>query len=148
MTSPQVTCRKCGSGQVRIETRNGQDTVWCKAPDCGLYSHNAPRTETGRTVRTLRRRPDIRPSKRSRILDRDNGACIICHRPDADLDVGHLISVEDGKKLGMTEAELYDEENLAAMCSSCNSGYGSMSISPRILLGLIRARINRREGVA
>ena len=148
MNSPQVTCRKCGSGQVRIETRNGQDTVWCQAPGCGQYSHNAPRIETGREVRSLRRRPDIKPSKRARVLDRDNGTCIICHRTEGDLDVAHLISVEDGNTLGMTETELYDEENLGAMCTSCNSGYGSMSVSPRILLGLIRARINRREGVA
>lgn len=146
MTQPQVTCRKCGSDNVHIKPTNGQDVVRC-LDGCG-YSHCAPRTETGREVRSLRTRPQIKPKVRARILDRDNGTCIICHRSDLPLDAGHLISVDEGRELGMTDVELYDEENLAAMCNACNSGYGTTSINPRILLGLIRTRINRRGGTA
>lgn len=139
MTS--VTCRKCGSGSVRVETRNGQDCVWCLA--CDRYSHNAPRTETGREVRNLRTRPDIKPKQRSRILDRDQAQCFLCHRSDVDLDVGHLVSVDDGCRLGLTEAEMYDDANLAAMCTLCNSGYGAISVNPRLIVASIRACIER-----
>ena len=66
-------------------------------------------------------------------------------KPDRPLDVGHLVSVEDGRSLGMTDEELYDDENLAAMCSPCNSGYGRNSVSPRLMAALIRARIQRRR---
>jgi len=134
---------QCGSSEGRVETRNSQDCVFCAG--CGRFQYNAPKVETGRAVRSLRTRPDIKPSQRSRIIDRDSGRCVICHHADRNLEVGHLISVDDGKRLGMTEAELYDDENLAAMCSPCNSGYGSMSISPRTMLMLIRARIWRRD---
>jgi 5-methylcytosine-specific restriction endonuclease McrA len=134
----RAPCTGCEGTEGRAETRSGQDVVFCIF--CGKYQYNRPRTESGRDVRSLRTRPAIRPSKRSRILDRDNGRCIICHRDDLPLDVAHLISVEDGHRLGMTDDELYDDENLAAMCAPCNSGYSDMSISPRILIGLVRAR--------
>lgn len=139
----EVTCRKCRSGSVRIEPRNGQDCVWCLG--CGQFSHNAPKHETGRAVRSLRTRPDIKPSKRARVLDRDNGACIICHRVDIALDVGHIVSVDEGRTLGMTEEQLFDDENLAAMCASCNSGFNAVSINPRLFAALVIARIQRRE---
>lgn len=134
-------CKYCTHPTGRIETRNGQDCVLCLA--CGRHNYNAPRTETGREIRTLRTRPNIKPSQRARILDRDGGRCIICHTTERSLDVGHLVSVDDGKTLGMTDAELYSDENLAAMCAPCNSGYGSLSVSPRIVAALIRARVAR-----
>lgn len=138
----RAPCKYCSHTLGRIETRSGQDCVFCLA--CGKHNYNAPRTETGREIRSLRTRPDIKPGQRSRILDRDNGRCIICHAADRNLDVGHLVSVEDGRKQGLDDAELYADDNLAAMCAPCNSGYGAVSVSPRIVAALIRARIQRR----
>jgi len=142
----RAPCATCSATAGRTETRSGQDCVFCAG--CGRWQYNRPRAESGRDVRSLRTRPDIKPSKRARILDRDAGCCIICHRDDLNLDVGHLISVDDGRQLGMTDPELFDDENLAAMCAACNSGYSATSVSPRILVGLIRARISRRQSGA
>jgi hypothetical protein len=93
--------------------------------------YNAPRTETGakpRTVKTLRR--SIRPTQQARILDRDHARCALCGSTD-DLTIGHLLSLEDGARLGATIAELYSDENLAAMCEACNVGllHGPKSIN-------------------
>jgi len=144
----RAPCNRCAGTTGRIESRNGQDCVFCLT--CGRFQYNAPKTETGREVRSLRTRPDIKTSQRSRILDRDGGRCVICHRADRGLELAHLVSVDDNQKLGlgMADSELYDDENLVAMCAPCNNGYGSMSVSPRMLLMLIRARIWRRNGGA
>jgi 5-methylcytosine-specific restriction endonuclease McrA len=139
----RAPCQECTHLLGQVETRNGQDCVFCAA--CGRFQYNRPRTESGREPRSLRTRPDIKPSKRARVLDRDNGCCVVCHRDDVPLDVGHLISVDEGRKLGMTDAELFDDENLAAMCAACNSGYSTLPISPRLLVSIIRARIGRRQ---
>lgn len=140
MRSP---CSRCGVVEGYVETRGGQDCVFCN--DCGKHNYNAPKTETGREVRTLRTRPDIKPGQRTRVLDRDNGTCILCHTTKRDLDVGHLVSVDEGRALGMTDAELFSDDNLAAMCSPCNSGYSSTSANPRVIAAAIRARIKRSE---
>lgn len=136
----------CGNRTGRIETRNGQDCVFCAK--CGSYRYCAPKNETGREVRSLRTRPDIKPRQRARILDRDNGTCVLCHRFGVPLDVGHLISVDAGRKLGLDDAELYDDDNLAAMCQSCNSGLSSKPVSLRFAVALLRARIASREVAA
>jgi 5-methylcytosine-specific restriction endonuclease McrA len=134
----------CGETIGIINTKNGQDCVYCKR--CHTYAgYNAPKYETGRAVRPLRTRPDIKTSQRTRVLDRDNGACIICHRTDVWLDVGHIVSVAEGRQLGLTDAQLFDDENLAAMCQPCNSGFSAVSINPRLFASLVIARINRRD---
>ena len=142
MTSPSYpmrsTCSQCGCDAGRLETRGGQDCVFCLG--CGRHCYNAPRVETGRDARSLRTRPDIKPSQRARVLERDNGQCVLCHSNTRDLDVGHVISVKEGRALGMTDAELYSDDNLVAMCAPCNSGLGQLSLNPRILLASMRAR--------
>lgn len=139
-------CKHCGGTEGRLDTRNGQDCVFCIG--CNRLSYNAPRAETGREVRRLRTRPDVKPGVRARILERDNGTCVLCHRSDVPLDVGHLISVDAGRKAGLTDAELYDGENLAAMCASCNSGLSSRPVSLRFAVALLRSRIAHREVAA
>ena len=42
----------CGHTQGEIRTNNGQDTLWCI--QCGKYQYNAPKTETGRSPRTVK----------------------------------------------------------------------------------------------
>lgn len=142
----RAACKHCGGEDGRVETRNGQDCVFCAG--CGRHAYNAPRAETGREVRRLRTRPDIKPGIRARILERDNGTCVLCHRADVELDVGHLISVDAGRKADLTDAELYDEENLAAMCAACNSGLSSRPVSLRFAVALLRLRIADREVAA
>lgn len=86
---------------------------------------------------------EIRPSQRARILMLDNSTCVLCHRNDLELDIGHLISVHDGRALGLTDAELNSDENLAAMCSPCNSGVGRETLPLRIVFAVLRARTAR-----
>ena len=138
MRSP---CLRCGGNDGIIATKQGQDTVRCA--DCHQFCYNAPRSETGRDRRSLRTRQTIRPSQRARLLVRDNGACVLCHRSDADLEVGHLISVRDGQMLGMSDGELASDDNLAAMCAACNSGLSSESLPPRLLAAALWARSKR-----
>lgn len=142
-----ITMRRsciCGALTGRVEERNGQDCVFCG--ECGRYQYNAPRTETGREQRSLRSRPSIPPSKRARILERDNYTCVLCHHVDVPLSVGHLISVESGQDLGLADVDLYDDENLAAMCAECNSGQSKTPVSLRFLAYVLQARLAFQRG--
>lgn len=122
----RTPCRYCDHKVGRLEPRGGQNCVFCV--NCGRLAYNAPKTETGQAVRTLASRPDIKPSKRARILERDNHTCVGCHEDNKLLIIGHLISVKDGTEIGMTDADLYDDLNLASFCEECNTGQGARSI--------------------
>jgi len=132
-------CRDCGCRDGLIVAKGHQDTVYCA--DCGLYNYNAPRTETGRPRQSLRTRPEIRPSQRKRILERDNSTCLRCHHSDRPLVVAHWISVHDGKALGLSEAELFHDENLLALCGECNAGQGRETLPLRFMATVLRVRI-------
>ena len=132
-------CRGCGfEGDGYIRTKGGQDVVRC--PQCDRAQYNAPRGETGREVRKLSTRPGISVTTRTRILVRDNRTCVLCHRDDVALDVGHLVSVADGEKSGLTDAQLHGDDNLAAMCASCNSGLSRQTIPLHVAVSIIKAR--------
>lgn len=131
----RAACRDCGSTDGTITTVGGQDTVRCAT--CGRHCYNAPRTETPRPRRSLRSRPRIPPSQRQRILVRDKRTCIVCRRSDFPMDVGHIISVRDGRTHGLSDAELFHDENLAAMCAECNSGQGSETFPLPFLMALL-----------
>lgn len=136
------SCRECGGELGRIDTRGGQDVVFCAG--CGKWAgYNASKAETGREVRSLRTRGRIKPKQRARILERDNATCVLCHRADVELDVGHLISVKEGREQGLSDAELDSDPNLAAMCQPCNSGLGGRSVSLRFAVALLRASVAR-----
>ena len=109
-------CPECGSTAGTISPINGQDVVRCA--QCGRYCYNAPRTETGRPPRSLRARPQIPPSQSRRIFVRDRRTCLLCGRHDRPLVIGHIISVREGRAYGLSDAELYHDENLTAMCQS------------------------------
>jgi hypothetical protein len=134
-------CPACDCLEGTLITKNGQDVMLCG--DCRVYCYNAPRTETGREPRSLRTRPTIRPGQRARILMLDNSTCVLCHRNDLPLDIGHLVSVHDGREMSLTDAELNSDENLAAMCSPCNSGVGRERLPLRIVVAVLRARAAR-----
>ena len=137
-------CPLCGRTDAYILTRNGQDTVWCTR--CDRFIYNAPRTETGRCRRSMRSRPDVKPSQRRRILERDSSICVRCRHYDKPLHIAHIISVNDGKKQGLSERELFDDENLVTMCEECNAGQGSETLPLPFLAMVLRVRIGRRRG--
>jgi hypothetical protein len=137
-------CPRCGCPDGTITTRNGQDTVRCAR--CHRHCYNAPRSETGRERRSLSTRPDVRPRQRSRIFLRDNFACIMCHRNDVALEIGHLVSVHDGRLVGLSDTDLRSDENLAVMCEECNSGLSKRSLPPRLIAAAIWAcRLHESE---
>jgi 5-methylcytosine-specific restriction endonuclease McrA len=140
----RAPCRDCGHATGVVHEVNGQDTVRCA--QCGRYQYNAPRTETGRRVRSINERPDIKPKRRARILARDNFTCVGCHRSDRPLHIGHLLSVKQGRELGAADELLYSDENLAAMCEECNLGFGETSFPPRLLYHALMIRV-RATGI-
>jgi len=140
-------CPACNVTVAVIQGKGLQDAVRCAR--CGRHLYNAPRTETGRRVRTVDTvRRNIKPGQQARVLERDQGRCLLCRRADQALTIGHLLSVEEGFALGASEAELSDDADLAAMCEACNLGLGGLSVSPRtyaVMLWLVRAEIHRRQ---
>ena len=131
----------CETGYIR--ERNGQQCVYCGR--CHRHQYNAPKSETGLAQRSVSSRPLLKPARRARILERDNGACVGCHRSDVILHVGHLLSVEDGRRLGASEDEIWSDENLAAMCEECNLGFGKLTVSLRLVYRILQARVARQE---
>lgn len=137
--SMRKPCRGCSCPDGVIVTKGGQDTVRCQK--CGTYAgYNASRLETGRARRSLRTRPDISVTQRARILLRDNRSCFWCHRRDLSLEVGHMVSVHDGRRMKLSEAWLFGDENLVAMCDSCNSGLGRRTVPARFIVAALWAR--------
>jgi ribosomal protein S27E len=148
----RVSCPDCHTDEAVIQSRNGQATVRCAICDKHLY--NAPRTETGERQRdssTVRK--GIKPSQQARVLDRDHGRCVLCGRAAGEDDgvivrLGHLVSVEDGLALGLTDDEINDDANLAAMCEACDAGLNRRSVSAatlaRLLAAAVRAEVTRR----
>ena len=137
----QNACERCGSMDGTITTTNGQDVVRCL---CGKYQYCASKDETGRKPRTVKSVHDmISPKQRARIITRATGRCEICGAR-GDLQVGHLISVKDGLKLGMTGAQINDDENLAAMCPACNLGIGESTVPLRLAVSMVLARMKEQ----
>lgn len=125
-------CPRCDTTDAYIERVGNQDVVRCGL--CGRALYNAPKTETGRAPRTVSNlRPGIKASRRARILDRDLGRCVLCGATER-LNVGHMLSVEDGYALGVGNDVLFSDENLAALCETCNLGFGNQSVNARTYL--------------
>jgi hypothetical protein len=140
-TQMRQPCKKCGGTFGKITTKGQQDCVYC---DCGAFCYNAPKTETGRKVRSVSTVHEaITTKKRWRIIERANGRCEVCGKRK-DINVGHILSVDVGVKMGMTDLEINSDENLAAMCSECNLGLGKHPIPARMLVALIVARTSQR----
>ncbi|PJE21532.1 MAG: hypothetical protein CK431_21360, partial [Mycobacterium sp.] len=67
------------------------------------------------------------------------------NRSDRPLHVAHWISVHDGKEQGLSDAELFDDENLVALCDECNAGQGRETLPLRFMAKVLRVRIQRRQ---
>lgn len=134
----------CGSELGYLTEVSGQDTVRCLA--CDRHCYNAPRTETGRAVRTVTTvHNGVKPKLRSKILERDGHRCVLCHSVDKPLHAGHVVSVEAGFAIGLSDAEINDEENLIAVCDECNLGQGAQPIALSVAIRILRARISWRN---
>lgn len=135
-------CLACGSSIGEIRPSGCQDCVFCS---CGKFQYNAPRVETGRAVRSVQTVHEaIKPNQRARILERATGRCEMCG-VRRDLHVGHLISVEEGLKQGLTEDSLNSPENLCAMCQECNLGLGKQPVPLRLAVAIVMARLKDRR---
>jgi hypothetical protein len=145
MQTNNGTCPGCGGTTGVIVTKGPQDTVRCDS--CDRYLYCAPKTETGRAVRsTSTVHAAIRPKQRSRIIERANARCERCGKPAAmsttGLHVGHILSVADGLNHGLTEDIINSDDNLIAECDECNSGHGAGSLPVRLFVTLLMARAN------
>jgi len=139
MMEMRKPCGRCGNAAGHIETRNGQDCVFCS--ECDQYQYNAPKTETGRKQRTITTvHNGIKPKQRARILLRATGRCELCGGAN-NLHVGHLVSVDAGLKLDMTEAQLNDDENLCCLCDECNLGISSEPVPLRLAVAMVLSRL-------
>lgn len=139
-------CAKCGCENGSITERGAQDVVRCAA--CQAFQYNAPRTETGKAVRTVKTVHDaIKPKTRARVLMRATGRCELCgERPGdtAQLHVGHCVSVKHGLQFGLTDDELNGDENLVALCDQCNLGMGQETIPLRLAMAMQMARLRNK----
>lgn len=134
-------CR-CGGTVGWIETRNGQDCVFCGR--CGKHQYNAPKHETGREPRTVSTgRVNIKPKRRFRLMERAGGKCEVCGAT-GNLHIDHALSVADGLAHGLTVEELNDDENLVVLCDECNLGKGAWPFPIRLMTRILSARIKRQ----
>lgn len=130
---------KCGSTDGMLTTVGVQDRVDCAA--CGQYVYFAPKTETGREVRTTKTvHAAITGPKRYRVLARANHQCELCNAVGKPLHVGHLLSVDEGVRQGLNDQQINSEENLAAMCDECNLGMKAEAMPLWLILAILKAR--------
>lgn len=119
-------CQKCGSSEGYIVTRSGQDCVHCQV--CNKWQYNAPRTETGRKVRTIKTsHAGITAKVRTKVILRAGARCELCGAT-GDLEVGHITSVNSAYALNWLDVQINHQSNLCALCPACNSGIGAETI--------------------
>lgn len=135
----------CGGLEGEIKTRSGQDCVYCNS--CNRWQYNAPKTETGREQRSVSTtHRAIKPGQRSRVIERANMRCERCGKPAAEsktgLHVGHILSVDEGHKQGLSDEIVNSDENLIAECDECNLGHGKGVLPVRFYIALLMARVS------
>lgn len=54
--------------------------------------------------------------------------------------IGHLLSVAEGHRQGLDDAQINSAENLAAMCDECNLGLGAEVIPLWLAVAIVKAR--------
>lgn len=131
-------CDKCGHTEGSITETNAQDVVRCLA--CNKYQYNAPRTETGRAVRTVSTTHEaIKPKQRARIIERDCGHCVACGAVN-NLHIGHVVSVKDGHALSLSDEDINSDDNLVTLCAECNLGWGDRSMRANLYVAILIRR--------
>jgi len=135
--APCRHCRADGKTVTRgyIAETKGRSIVHCET--CNRALHVAANPDP---IKPERKTHDkISPSQRARVLMRDRH-CVFCGRGE-NLQVGRLLSMAVGIKAGLTEAQLDDDENLAAMCGECNLGMADLEMPLWIVVPILRARM-------
>ena len=152
MTTPykmRTPCKSCGGTDGFIKTNGGQDCVFCAKPSCGKHNYNAPKTETGRAVRTIETvHAGIDSGLRMKILLRDGGRCRLCGKeatPEHPLHVGHCLSVKDGMEQGLSDSEINHPCNLCALCDGCNLWLKTTPFPVWLAVALVMARLKNEH---
>lgn len=131
----------CGSEVGRIEERNGQACVFCHV--CGKHQYNSPKHERGLAPKPLRQ-DGIPPGVVHLVKVRANFRCegCGCTAEDQRMDVGHRISEAAWRENCLPPLLVRDEDNLAWLCASCNSGQSkaSLPVPPELLFKVWRQR--------
>lgn len=122
-------CPGCDSLKVVYTLTNTQYVAHCEG--CGQSRGNLPKAELGLGPERIRRGSwTVGPEQARDIRIRDRGVCAMCRTTEGPLEVGHLISVRDAKKLSPSlEPALRSDANLALMCRECNADLSSRSVS-------------------
>lgn len=113
---------------------------------CFQFQYCPSKLETGEERRSIRSRPDLKPGQRDRILAQDGNRCFLCGRGPAEsaiLHVAHALSVDEGRKQGLSDDELMDDGNLFAACEECNLVASTVSLDPKWPYRLLVARLRR-----
>lgn len=61
------------------------------------------------------------------------------------LHVGHVVSIEEGRKASIPDEVLDADENLIAECEECNLGHGKRTLPLRMYIAILAARNARTE---
>lgn len=140
-------CPQCKWTEGRIDERNGQACVFCAS--CGKWLYNAPKKERGLVPESVRTQ-DISPSLRYKIMERARFRCEFCGKDAAasSFHVGHIVSVKDLRTGGLPEHFYDDPENLLWLCSECNLGQGSHSLTLHEVLVFTMRRQTQGRGDA
>lgn len=136
------SCPKCGAPAGTVGTAEPSGPQLVARCRCGKYIKCVPKTESGLRPRSLQTTHQaIKPKQRMRIVNRANGRCETCGRRTDELQVGHVVSVEDGHANNLSDEEINSDENLCAMCPECNSGLGSETLPLKVFLNILMARL-------
>jgi DNA-directed RNA polymerase subunit RPC12/RpoP len=137
--TPGGKCPHCGTTQGFITIVGTQSVLRCNG--CERHLYNPPKTETGDKPRTLSTtHAAIKPKQRMRIIERANGRCETCGSRNL-VQVGHVVSVEDGHKLALPDAVINSDENLICQCAECNSGQSGGTMPLRMYCAILKARV-------
>jgi hypothetical protein len=126
-------CPSCNCEYGHIHPRNGQQCVYCR--ECKRFLYNAPKRELGMDPTPVRTGP-VSPTKRYAVIIRAHSHCELCGRDvsDAILHIGHIISEDNVRELGLPMHLCDHIDNLFCLCDECNLGMGKRSLPLHDLL--------------
>lgn len=135
---PMDTCKYC-DGVLSTRPNGPHIEQYCIV--CGRHCRFVSKVKAGIAPRTCQTtHKAIKPKQRSEVLERAARTCEMCGSKTALLHVGHFLSVAEGLRLGLTDAEINSSENLFCMCEECNLGVGPRPLPLKLVAAIIRAR--------
>lgn len=137
---PEITVKEIVRALVPRPFCHG-DEIWhyVNQPNihrCSVCMNQRPSTkhDRGEAFSPEYRRTPSR-SKRERVMQRYQYRCVNCSIKD-ELQMGHCISVAEGRDNAIDPELLNSDENYVPMCRSCNAEQGAQSLTPEEYLGL------------